>query len=486
MQICLEQICPVKIIIKPTIRRRLDMKQYDVLVVEDDQSLCEALCDTLEIGGYRVVSARNGTEALTKLEFGQFKLVISDVQMPVMDGFQLLKNMQHKYSTTPVLLMTAFGTIPKAVEAMQAGAVDYLIKPFDADVLVNKVADYVEANRAAANSVDNQCVVHDESMKKLYALTARVAKTDVTVLLQGESGTGKEVVAHYIHQNSTYFQGPFVAVNCAAIPENMLEAMLFGYEKGAYTGAAQAMPGKFEQAQGGTLLLDEIAEMDLGLQAKLLRVLQEKEVERLGSYKKIKLNVRILAATNQKLKEQMEQGRFREDLYYRLSVFPITIPPLRNRPGDILPLAHELMQRHSISGQLVPGFEPQAVKKMQAYSWPGNVRELDNVLQRALILRVGDKISVDDLVFEDAGSMSTLCEEKEELNSRYLVDFKDEKPEISGLGEGIRSAEESIILQTLQMENGSRRITAEKLGISPRTLRYKMARMKDSGVIISC
>jgi two-component system response regulator FlrC len=323
-------------------------------------------------------------------------------------------------------------------------------------------------------------------MKKLYALTARVAKTDVTVLLQGESGTGKEVVANYIHQNSTYFQGPFVAVNCAAIPENMLEAMLFGYEKGAYTGAAQAMPGKFEQAQGGTLLLDEIAEMDLGLQAKLLRVLQEKEVERLGSYKKIKLNVRILAATNQKLKEQMEQGRFREDLYYRLSVFPITIPPLRNRPGDILPLAHELMQRHSISGQLVPGFEPQAVKKMQAYSWPGNVRELDNVLQRALILRAGDKISVDDLVFEDVGSMSTLCEDKEEFHSRSIIDFKDEKPEIGGLGEGIRSAEESIILQTLQMENGSRRITAEKLGISPRTLRYKMARMKDSGVIISC
>jgi two-component system response regulator FlrC len=479
-------MCLVKIIIKSIISRRLDMKQYDVLVVEDDLSLCLALCDTLEIGGYRVVSARNGTEALSKLEFGQFKLVISDVQMPVMDGFQLLKNMQHKYSTTPVLLMTAFGTIPKAVEAMQAGAVDYLIKPFDAQALVNKVADYVEANRAAANSVDHQCVVHDESMKKLYALTAKVAKTDVTVLLQGESGTGKEVVAQYIHQNSTYFQGPFVAVNCAAIPENMLEAMLFGYEKGAYTGAAQAMPGKFEQAQGGTLLLDEIAEMDLGLQAKLLRVLQEKEVERLGSYKKIKLNVRILAATNQKLKEQMEQGRFREDLYYRLSVFPITIPPLRNRPGDILPLAHELMQRHSISGQLVPGFEPQAVKKMQAYSWPGNVRELDNVLQRALILRAGDKISVDDLVFEDAGSMSTLCEDKEELHSRSVVDFKDEKPEIGGLGEGIRSAEESIILQTLQMENGSRRITAEKLGISPRTLRYKMARMKDSGVIISC
>jgi len=465
------------------------MKQYDVLVVEDDLSLCEALCDTLEIGGYRVVSARNGTEALIKLEHGQFKLVVSDVQMPVMDGFQLLKNMQHKYSKTPVLLMTAFGTIPKAVEAMQAGASDYLIKPFDAEALVNKVADYVVANPEAANAADNQRVVQDDSMKKLYALTAKVAKTDVTVLLQGESGTGKEVIAQYIHQNSTHYEGPFIAVNCAAIPENMLEAMLFGYEKGAYTGAVQSMPGKFEQAQGGTLLLDEIAEMDLGLQAKLLRVLQEKEVERLGSHKKIKLSVRILAATNQKLKEQVEQGGFREDLYYRLSVFPISIPPLRNRVGDILPLAQELMQRHSQEGKKLPEFDLQATEKMLAYSWPGNVRELDNVVQRALILRTGDKITVDDLVFEDTGSMMAMgssVESTGKVRESYPVDVKDEAVEIGGLGEGVRSAEESIILQTLQMENGSRKITAEKLGISPRTLRYKMARMKDSGVIISC
>lgn len=465
------------------------MKQYDVLVVEDDLSLCEALCDTLEIGGYRVVSARNGTEALIKLEHGQFKLVVSDVQMPVMDGFQLLKNMQHKYSKTPVLLMTAFGTIPKAVEAMQAGASDYLIKPFDAEALVNKVAGYVVADPVAANAADDQRVVQDDSMKKLYALTAKVAKTDVTVLLQGESGTGKEVIAQYIHQNSAYYQGPFVAVNCAAIPENMLEAMLFGYEKGAYTGAAQAMPGKFEQAQGGTLLLDEIAEMDLALQAKLLRVLQEKEVERLGSHKKIKLNVRILAATNQKLKEQMEQGLFREDLYYRLSVFPISIPPLRSRVGDILPLAQELMQRHIGKKVSLPKFDQRAIEKMLSYGWPGNVRELDNVVQRALIFRTGDKITVDDLVFEDAGSMMPMSSSDEAVVGRvntYLVDVKDEHIEIGGLGEGVRSAEESIILQTLQMENGSRKITAEKLGISPRTLRYKMARMKESGVIISC
>lgn len=462
------------------------MKQYDVLVVEDDLSLCEALCDTLEIGGYRVVSARNGTEALLKLELGKFKLVVSDVQMPVMDGFQLLKNMQHKYSKTPVLLMTAFGTIPKAVEAIQAGASDYLIKPFDAQALVDKVADYVDANPAAANSEENQRVVQDESMKKLYALIAKVAKTDVTVLLQGESGTGKEVVAQYIHQNSTYHRGAFIAVNCAAIPENMLEAMLFGYEKGAYTGAVQSMPGKFEQAQGGTLLLDEIAEMDLGLQAKLLRVLQEKEVERLGSSKKIKLNVRILAATNQKLKEHMEQGLFREDLYYRLSVFPINIPPLRNRPGDILPLAKELLQRHEQKGKKLPEFDSLAIEKLLAYNWPGNVRELDNVVQRALILRSENMITVDDLVFEGADAMIAKEAASSEVVRAVQLPLTNEKLEIGGLGVGVRSAEENIILQTLQMENGSRKITAEKLGISPRTLRYKMARMKDSGVIISC
>jgi two-component system response regulator FlrC len=409
-------------------------------------------------------------------------LVVSDVQMPVMDGFQLLKNMQGKYSETPVLLMTAYGTIPKAVEAMQAGAADYLIKPFEAGALVSKVADYVDVSPAMAN----ERVVQDESMKKLYALVAKVAKTDVSVLLQGESGTGKEVVARYIHQNSTYHAGAFVAVNCAAIPENMLEAMLFGHEKGAYTGAVQAMPGKFELAQGGTLLLDEISEMELSLQAKLLRVLQEKEVERLGSHKKIALNVRILAATNRSLKERVQQGCFREDLYYRLNVFPLTIPPLRDRPGDILPLASQFMQRHSPHFKKLPVFEPQALAKMHAYHWPGNVRELDNVIQRALILRTGERLTVEDLVFEDVEAMTGDRVASRSVHAEEDIDFKNEKGDVGGLGEGVRCAEESIILQTLQMENGSRKSTAEKLGISPRTLRYKIAKMKDAGLTIPC
>ncbi len=452
------------------------MNQYDVLVVEDDIALCEALCDTLEIEGYRVISANNGTEAMSCLAKDKFKIVISDVQMPVMDGFQLLYNIKNQYSETPVVLMTAYGTVSKAVKAMQSGASDYLIKPFEASALVSKVNDYVTAKPSAANDR----VVHDNSMKKLYTLAAKVAKTDVAVFLQGESGVGKEVFAQFIHHNSKY-QGPFVAVNCAAIPENMLEAMLFGYEKGAFTGAVQSMAGKFEQAQGGTLFLDEIAEMDLALQAKLLRVLQEKEVERIGSQKKIKLNVRILAATNQQLKQQVDNGLFREDLYYRLNVFPMRIPALRERVDDILPLAMELMQRHCSNGQKRPVFSADAVEKMRAYSWPGNVRELENVVQRALILSSGSEITVDDLILDDMPFVLT-----DKISDDSQVFEKQEQDSVSSLGDGIRSAEEKIILQTLNEEKGSRKSTAEKLGISPRTLRYKIARMKDAGVVIPC
>ncbi|MFA5982721.1 MAG: sigma-54 dependent transcriptional regulator [Methylococcaceae bacterium] len=461
------------------------MQPYDVLIVEDDIALCEALSDTLEIQGYRVITASNGIEALKHLVSKTVRLVLSDVQMPVMDGFALLHNIQLKHPGLPVLLMTAYGTIPKAVEAMQTGAVDYLIKPFEADTLINKVSAYV---LSAALTVQ-EFAVQDPNMQKLYALTSKVAKSTVTVLLQGESGSGKEVIAQYIHQSSSYSNGPFVAINCAAIPENMLEATLFGYEKGAFTGAIQAMPGKFEQAQGGTLLLDEISEMDLNLQAKLLRVLQEKEIERLGSTKKIHLDVRILAATNCKLKELVEQNLFREDLYYRLSVFPISIPPLRARPGDILPLAKELLLRHWPKAKKMPEFTAAAIAKMLAYPWPGNVRELDNVVQRALILKASDWIQADDLIFEELGTNFDIAACAVPLDSVKVGEERssaEHDSECHDLDEGVRSAEERIILQTLQMENGSRKTTAQKLGISARTLRYKMARMKESGVRIPC
>ncbi len=463
------------------------MKRYDVLIVEDDAALCEALCDTLELEGYRVVAAKNGTEALSLLGKHGFRLVVCDVQMPVMDGLELLRNMQHYDEPIPVLLMTAYGTISKAVEAMQAGAADYMIKPFEARILIDKVASLISA---AAPQIVAERVIADEKMKKLYALAAKVAKTDVNILLEGESGTGKEVLARYIHRNSHYQGGPFEAINCAAIPENMLKAMLFGYEKGAFTGAVQAMLGKFEQAQGGTLLLDEISEMDIGLQAKILRVLQEKEVERLGSHRKIHLNVRILATTNRKLKDYVQQGRFREDLYFRLNVFPIKIPPLRERAGDILPLANELLVKHGPSSKAGCSFDTDAIAKLQNYSWPGNVRELENVVQRALILQSHGRIGADDLIFEDEiAEMPTLREQLPHLlEPRETVKYDEQADTMAmgSLGDGVRSAEEKIILQMLSEASGSRKTTAEKLGISPRTLRYKIARMKESGIMVPC
>ena len=463
------------------------MKQFDVLIVEDDEALREALCDTLDIEGYRVISAKNGIEALSQLQKYTVGLVISDVQMPVMDGLQLLQNLRQKFEELPVLLMTAYGTIPHAVEAIQNGASDYLIKPFEAKALVAKVANLI----ISQPQPEQERVVADEHMKKLYGLVNKVAKTNVTMLLEGESGTGKEVLARYIHRNSHYHAGPFEAINCAAIPENMLEAMLFGYEKGAFTGATQSMPGKFEQAQGGTLLLDEISEMDLGLQAKLLRVLQEKEVERIGSQRKIQLNVRILATTNRKLKDYVQQGRFREDLYFRLSVFPIRIPALRERIGDILPLAQELLSKHSPHGKANYRFDAAAVQKLHAYHWPGNVRELENVMQRALIMQSGTSIMADDLLFEDdeISVMDCLPAAIQPIVVKEeSFDFNDDDAqlELHSLGDGVRSAEEKIILQILNEARGNRKATAEKLGISPRTLRYKIARMKESGVLLPC
>ncbi|MGD0959218.1 MAG: sigma-54 dependent transcriptional regulator [Methylomonas sp.] len=463
------------------------MKHDEILIVEDDAALSEALFDTLELAGYKVAVAKNGTEALSLLAKHRFRLVVSDVQMPLMDGLQLLRNMQLNAEQIPVLLMTAYGSISKAVEAMQAGAADYLIKPFEAQTLIDKVAAII----AEIPQVVTGLAGGDEKMQKLYALAAKVAKTDVTMLLEGESGTGKEVVARFIHQNSHYRAGPFAAINCAAIPENMLEAMLFGYEKGAFTGAVQSMPGKFEQAQGGTLLLDEISEMDLGLQAKLLRVLQEKEVERLGSQRKIQLRVRILATTNRKLKDYVQQGLFREDLYFRLNVFPIKLPPLRERSGDILPLAIELLDKHkSTASRPVAGFDAAAAAKLLSYSWPGNVRELENVVQRALILHSHGAIGAEDLIFEDEILQMPTFEEQlpflaAEAYSENTMELIDGQAGVS-LEHSVRSTEDRIILQMLTEASGSRKTTAEKLGISPRTLRYKIARMKESGIMVPC
>lgn len=306
-------------------------------------------------------------------------------------------------------------------------------------------------------------VAHDPKTRRLLGIARRVAATNVTVTISGESGSGKEVFARFIHDESTRSKQPFVAINCAAIPENMLEALLFGHEKGAFTGANNAHPGKFEQANGGTLLLDEISEMDLGLQAKLLRVLQEREVERIGGVKPIALDVRVLTTTNRDLKRQVADGQFREDLYYRLNVFPLHIPPLRDRPGDIAPLAEMALGKHRIEPEGVVSFADDARLMLEAYPWPGNVRELENLIQRSLILLCGNTISADDLVFEDS------------------IDGGDSATDLEA---GLRNREYQMIIDALKAMNLRREATAESLGISPRTLRYKLARMRESGIPI--
>lgn len=313
---------------------------------------------------------------------------------------------------------------------------------------------------------DEPLIAIDPCSRAVVELARRVANSEATVLVSGESGTGKEVLAHYIHRHSKRYKGPFVAINCAAIPENMLEATLFGYEKGAFTGAYQTRLGKFEQAQGGTLLLDEISEMDLDLQAKLLRVLQEREVERLGGGRVIPLDVRILATTNRDLREQIASGRFREDLYYRLNVFPLQLPPLRERTKDILPLARRLATRRAAEGgRLPPRFTLAAETKLLAHSWPGNVRELDNVIQRALILEEGEALSAQALVFEP-GIGAPLA------------------TGVEGLSKDLKGHEKQLILDTLARCGGRRKQAAAQLGISERTLRYKLARLRQAGVAI--
>ncbi|WP_456417516.1 sigma-54-dependent transcriptional regulator [Thiolapillus sp.] len=447
------------------------MKQKAVLIVEDDGPLRDALSDTLGIGGYRVLTASDGEKALQQLQkHSEISLVITDVQMQPMDGYTLLNTLKVKYPELPVVLMTAYGTIDKAVGAMRDGATDFLVKPFEADVLLKMAERFLVP---VEEQGDADMVAADPVSKELARLAQRVAKSGATVMITGESGVGKEVLARYIHNHSDRAKKPFVAINCAAIPENMLEAVLFGYEKGAFTGAHQARPGKFEQAQGGTLLLDEITEMDKGLQSKLLRVLQEREVERLGGRRMIDLDVRVLATSNRDLRQAVGEGRFREDLYYRLNVFPLELPPLRSRREDILPLARKFIYRH-LHGKALPELCHDAMAKLHQYSWPGNVRELENVIQRALILKHGDRIAADDIHFETMTGVQPPAPAPASDKTLNLV--QEER-----LNDELKQREADLILTALE-SSGSRTEVAQKLGISPRTLRYKLAKLRDAGI----
>lgn len=446
-----------------------------VLVVEDDPALREALTDTLEIAGYNVVATGNAEQALAWLDKDKPAntpgLVLTDVQMPGMDGHVLLRTLKVRRPELPVILMTAYGQIERAVQAMRDGAIDYLPKPFEPDSLLAAVARHFrQTDESAAPSM----VAQDPASLALLELARRVAASDATILLTGESGVGKEVYARYIHQHSMRAKGPFIAVNCAAIPENLLESVLFGHEKGAFTGASAPQPGKFEQANGGILLLDEISELPFNLQAKLLRVLQEREVERVGGRTMLTLDVRVIAATNRDLSAWVAEGRFRDDLYYRLNVFPLEIPPLRSRPADIPALAKHFLKRHEhITGRSGLSFTGAALSELTGYDWPGNIRELGNVVQRAMILAPGAEIGPEHLMLPRT-LLPNASSRLARASSRY-----PEGPVESGL----KDVERDTILNTLQRMQGSRRKTAEALVMSERTLRHKLKQYREAGFL---
>ena len=441
------------------------MTEPAVLIVEDDAHLREALFDTLSSDDLPVLTAEDGRGALEILDRERVGLVISDLQMEPMDGAELLAAIRDQHPALPAVIMTAHGTIENAVDVIRNGAADYLVKPFAAEDLKNVVARYMQRGGSA-----DEPVAEAPQMREILRIAERVAGTDATVTISGESGTGKEVFARFIHKKSQRAEQPFVAINCAAIPENMLEAVLFGYEKGAFTGANSAHAGKFEQAQQGTLLLDEISEMDLGLQAKLLRVLQEKEVERLGGKQPISLDVRVLATTNRDLRQHVANGSFREDLYYRLNVFPLHIPPLRERTEDILPLAELIIARHQVPNASAIVIREAARQKLLCHSWPGNVRELENLLQRTLILLQGNSIEGSDLAFESGFETSP--------------DAVDAPAGKQDLQDELKDREHAVILDALRAHTGNRTAVATELGISARTLRYKLARMREQGIRI--
>ncbi len=416
-----------------------------VLIVDDDPQIRLALKEAIQRLGYNTALCDSGADALEKLRQSSYSLVVTDMKMPRMDGLMLLREIRSRIGNLPVLIITGFGTIENAVETMKEGATDYLLKPFSFDTLKKTI----ESIMMRINN-QKEILTADPGMKKIVTLAGNLATSDITVLIYGESGTGKELLARYIHKFSRRKDKPFIAVNCAAIPDNLLESELFGHEKGAFTGAIERKKGKFELASGGTILLDELGEMSMMLQAKLLRVLQEREIDRIGGKEPIQVDVRVIATTNRDLKKECLEGRFRDDLYYRLNVFPVTAPPLRERPDDIPLLASHFAEKFStLAGKKISGFSENAADLLKNRQWDGNVRELENVIQRAVFLCKGEIIASDDLMLEDT-------------------------IEGTGFRGKIRDMEKDLILQTLRDMNGNKTKAAKVLGVSVRTIRNKL------------
>jgi DNA-binding NtrC family response regulator len=441
--------------------------KYTILVIDDEPAQRMLLTGALS-GDYAVTTAANGAEAMQLLSARNFDLVITDDRMPVMSGIELLRWAAEKAPEIPFVVLTAYGSVETAVEAMKLGAQEYLTKPLKSPEELRLVVKKALTTRQLRNRTDvhqaetealfpADIVARSEAMRRVLSLAAQVADQTTTVLLTGESGTGKEVVARFIHRRSPRSAEAFVAVNCAALTETLLESELFGHEKGAFTGAVQSRRGRFELAHGGTLFLDEVAEMGVNLQAKLLRALQEQQFERLGGTRTIAVDVRVVAATNKDLRQALQEKTFRDDLYYRLNVFPIHIPPLRERREDILPLAeHFGFKIAARMGRPFRSFHPDAERLLLQMDWPGNVRELQNAVERALIIARNEVIGAADLPFQSESA-----------------------PDQNRRGGTLADVEREFILEVLARNNGERRATADELGISLRTLQY---RLKDYGL----
>jgi len=441
--------------------------KHSILIVDDEPAQRQLLSAALA-KEYSVVAAANGIEATQLLSQRSFDLVITDQRMPGMGGIELIKWIRERIPEIPIVVLTAHGSVETAVEAMKLGAQEYLTKPLKSPEELRHVAgkalhgkklrDQMLVHEAETDAqFPTDIIAHSDAIRRVLTLASQVAQQPTTVLLTGESGTGKEIVARLIHRRSPRADEPFVAVNCAALTETLLESELFGHEKGAFTGAIQARRGRFELAHGGTLFLDEVGELSINLQAKLLRVLQEQQFERVGGTRAIIVDVRVIAATNKDLIRAIEDKSFREDLFYRLNVFPIHIPPLRERREDILPLAEFFIRRISIRmGRPVASFDREVRSVLQGYDWPGNVRELENAIERALIVAGGNTILPGDLPLQREPAVA--------------------KPTGS---QTLAEVERNAILEALSRHGGDRRATAEELGISLRTLQY---RLKDYGI----
>ncbi len=436
----------------------------NILVVDDEPQMLIAINETLRRKGYAVTTAGSVMEALCRLKERYYHLVLTDMRMPEMSGMDLLKKIKSLSPQTPVVLLTAYGTIQNAVDAMRHGAFDYLLKPFSSEALERVVRRALDSNPQRNEKPAHTIITQDPAFSHTLELAGQVAASEATVLIEAESGTGKELLARMLHQKSDRSKNDFIAVNCAALPENLLESELFGFEKGAFTGAVSSKPGKFELANGGTLLLDEIGEMAPILQAKLLRVLQEKEVDRIGGRTPVSIDVRIIATTNRDLQELVHSGGFRQDLYYRLNVVRLTIPPLRERCGDIPLLADFFCKKYGKhSGENTISLCSDALDRLMRYLWPGNVRELENTIQRALALCSGDNLRAEDLLLPNSYTK----------NSPLGTEAKFHDLGLSA-GVTMREMERKLICRTLENTGGNRTQAAKSLGISLRTLRNKL------------